>query len=158
MIGTAPFNMPAGTILDFSGETAPAGYLLCDGAEVNRADYPKLFSAIGELWGAGDGVLTFNLPDFRRRTTIGAGGTATATIDNTVGSVGGVEAHTLTTAEMPSHSHTTPIRQLQGNGTYSPEPNGSTGKSTYYSTGSNGGGEAHNNMQPSAVVMKIIKV
>ena len=43
----------------------PAGWLLCDGTAVSRTTYAALFAAIGTLWGAGDGVTTFNLPDAR---------------------------------------------------------------------------------------------
>ena len=57
----------AGMIAPFAGpsENIPAGWLLCDGSEVNRSDYPHLYDAIGVCWGEGDGNTTFNLPDLR---------------------------------------------------------------------------------------------
>ncbi len=97
--------LPAGTILDFAGTTPPPGYLACDGSAVNRTTYAALFSAIGETWGGGDGSTTFNVPDLRRRTTIGSGGTGTDIIGNAPGNTGGAETHTLTVSETPLHGH-----------------------------------------------------
>lgn len=58
-------NNPTGTILVFAGETLPEGYLWCDGAPYIRNEYSDLFTAIGVSWGAGDGSITFNVPDLR---------------------------------------------------------------------------------------------
>ncbi len=55
-------RVPVGAVLAFTGVMIPTGWLLCDGREVNRADYPVLFQVIGTTYGAGDGVSTFNLP------------------------------------------------------------------------------------------------
>ena len=52
-----------GTILTMTLETAPNGYLLCDGSEISRATYSALFLAIGTYYGEGDGVTTFNIPN-----------------------------------------------------------------------------------------------
>ena len=49
----------------FGGMVVPPGYLYCDGSEVSRQAYDKLFAAIGTTWGEGDGENTFNLPDLR---------------------------------------------------------------------------------------------
>lgn len=49
----------------FGGTVIPPGYLYCDGSEVGRQAYDKLFAAIGTTWGEGDGVETFNIPDLR---------------------------------------------------------------------------------------------
>ncbi|MBR3371168.1 MAG: tail fiber protein [Rhodobacteraceae bacterium] len=57
--------VPAGALMDFARQTAPDGWLICNGAEVPRAQYPALFAAIGTIWGVGDGSTTFNLPDLR---------------------------------------------------------------------------------------------
>lgn len=62
---------PPGTICDFLGKTAPLGYLACDGAEVSRTDYPRLFKAIGTLYGSGNGKTTFNLPNCAGRVSQG---------------------------------------------------------------------------------------
>lgn len=59
--------IPAGVIVPFGGqaEDIPFGWLLCDGSEVSRTDYPNLYAAVGVCWGTGDGATTFNLPDMR---------------------------------------------------------------------------------------------
>jgi microcystin-dependent protein len=64
--------MPIGGLLDFAGATAPAGWLLCDGATYAIASYPKLFAVISTRYG-GDGVNNFRVPDLRGRVAAGAG-------------------------------------------------------------------------------------
>jgi len=145
-------SVPTGTILDFAGATPPAGFLPCDGAAVSRTTYAALFAAIGVTWGAGDTSSTFNVPDLRRRTTIGAGGTAIQQPGPLLGNVGGTEQHTLTLNEMPSHNHASGA----GNGAGGQYLTG-TAPMAITPTGFNGGGQPHNSMQPSAVVNKIIK-
>jgi microcystin-dependent protein len=54
------------------------GYLLCDGAEVSREAYEKLFARIGTTFGEGDGDATFNIPDYRGMFLRGMGGNADA--------------------------------------------------------------------------------
>lgn len=54
-----------GIIEMFGGDTAPVGYLECDGAAVSRATYADLFTAVGTTHGVGDGATTFNVPDLR---------------------------------------------------------------------------------------------
>lgn len=59
--------IPVATILWFCSPRPPEGYLLCDGSAVPRAKYVRLFEAIGETYGTGDGQTTFNLPDLAGR-------------------------------------------------------------------------------------------
>lgn len=71
--------LPAGIgPLPYAGSTIPGGWLECDGSAVSRTTYAALFAAIGTTWGVGDGSSTFNLPDLRGRTPIGAGTGTTA--------------------------------------------------------------------------------
>lgn len=56
---------PAGVVSFFARDTAPDGWLKCNGAVISRATYDNLFTAIGETFGAGDGETTFALPDLR---------------------------------------------------------------------------------------------
>lgn len=78
-----------GTLLVFAGSTIPTGYLLCDGSEVSRTTYAKLFSVINTTYGKGDSSSTFNLPDFRNKTLWGAnsnvGETFTSGLPNITG-------------------------------------------------------------------------
>lgn len=54
---------PTGSIIAFAGNTLPDGYLSCDGSQVSRTTYKKLFDVIGTTYGAGDGSTTFTLPN-----------------------------------------------------------------------------------------------
>ncbi|WP_175868723.1 phage tail protein [Bartonella gabonensis] len=58
-------RLPSGLIGPFAMERLPDGWLLCDGQAYSRSTYRALFDAIGTIWGDGDGVATFNVPDFR---------------------------------------------------------------------------------------------
>lgn len=69
-----PFlGFSAGMIIPYGGSTAPAGWLICDGAEVSRTIYADLFAVIGTAFGSGDGSTTFNIPDLRESVPKGAG-------------------------------------------------------------------------------------
>lgn len=65
--------LPAGLMFPYAGSSIPTGWLDCDGSAISRTTYAALFAAISTAWGAGDGSLTFNLPDCRGRAPIGAG-------------------------------------------------------------------------------------
>lgn len=58
-------NVPVGATLEYAGSVLPTGFLFCDGAAVSRTTYANLFTALGISHGQGDGVNTFNLPDYR---------------------------------------------------------------------------------------------
>lgn len=62
----------AGQVVFIAGNAIPTGYLECNGAKVSRATYATLFSAIGLIYGPGDGATTFNLPDLRGEFLRGA--------------------------------------------------------------------------------------
>ena len=177
--------VPPGVVLPFAGASAPAGFLLCGGQAVSRATYAALFAAIGTTFGAGDGSTTFNLPDLRGRAAIGRddmGGSAANRITSggsgiagtTLGAAGGAETHTLTSGQMPAHSHgvndpghshtiaqgdTTPASftgragEGDGNNAYSQATGGA---GTGISIQNTGGGGAHNNMPPALVLNHII--
>lgn len=138
------------------------GWLVCDGSAVSRTAYAALFTALGTTWGAGDGSTTFNLPDLRGRTPLGAG-TGPALTARTLGQVGGEEAHLLTASEsgLPAHAHTYPDHpNFAGFGQASPISGnavGSLSTGTTSTAGPANASAAHNNMQPFAVVNYLIK-
>lgn len=68
------YKVPIGTIIAMSSDYIPTGYLLCNGAAVNRQNYSLLFAKIGTTYGEGDGTNTFNLPDLRGKFVRGLGG------------------------------------------------------------------------------------
>jgi microcystin-dependent protein len=149
-----PIVNMVGVILPFGAALTdiPSGCLACDGASYLRSDYSALFAKIGTIWGSADST-HFNVPDLRSVAPIGAGQQSPFS-NRTLGAVLGEESHTLSTGEMPAHTHTesstipTPI-------TIGEIP-AVTITSSASITGSAGGGGAHNNMQPSVVVNFII--
>jgi len=92
---------PAGIIQMYGGITAPTNWLLCDGSAVNRLTYIKLFTAIGTIYGVGDGSTTFNLPNLTNKMPIGKGTGSFNTLNNQ----GGAETFTLATTNLPAHQH-----------------------------------------------------
>lgn len=178
--------IPIGTVVDYAGTTPPPGWAFCAGQAVSRSTFAALFEVIGTTFGVGNGSTTFNLPDARGRVVAGRDGmvgssSRLSTIDGgTLGAVGGSQEHTLTTNQIPSHSHTG-TTNTTGNHNHS-VPAGSTtpfGSPTHpgavragnsnvtSSTAGNhshtlninntGGGRAHNNLQPTLVLNKIIR-
>lgn len=94
---------PIGSIEMFAGGTAPEaqGWLLCDGSEVDRTVYAKLYDVIGDTYGEASDVTKFKLPDFRGRVPVGVGtGTATEATEHTLGQMDGRE-----NAIVPYHRH-----------------------------------------------------
>jgi microcystin-dependent protein len=189
-------NSVIGEMKMYGGSTAPAGWLLCDGSAVSRTTYANLFAVIGTTFGAGDGSTTFNLPDLRGRSPLGAGQGSGLT-SRALGQKIGAETHALSINEMPTHNHggsTTGGANLthgHSAGDYGHSHTESyvtissggaqggwgyvgtwAGTSTGYASiwvsnsgalshdhtiPSHGGGQAHNNMQPSTVINFIIK-
>ena len=98
------YGGPSGTGADGGAPALPAGWLLCDGSAVSRTTYASLFAAVGINFGGGDGINTFNLPDLRGRTVIGAGHGAGLTA-RALAQTTGEETHTLAATEMPTHTH-----------------------------------------------------
>jgi microcystin-dependent protein len=58
-------GIPTGQIISVATSTAPTGYLKCNGAAISRTTYAALFTAIGTVFGVGNGSTTFNVPDLR---------------------------------------------------------------------------------------------
>lgn len=165
--------MPSGAVLPYAGASTPTNWLLCAGQAVSRTTYAALFTAISTTYGVGDGSSTFNVPDLRGRVPAGkddmggsganrlTSGSAAALDGDTLGTGGGVEEHTLTTAQLAAHTHggLTNIDPDGGDGGDAHDPGMdyviSNGAGTV--SGSTGGGAAHTNVQPTLVLNYIIK-
>ncbi len=154
----------SGSIIAYSSNTIPNGWLLCDGSVVSRTTYSELFNAIGLNY-VEDGVEwldeeRFPLPNAKGRTLVGKN--SSDTDFNKLGKTGGEKTHTLTVSEMPSHNHLRDIENKIVNngsgGAWSPSLKG-TGNMTNEnnSTRNTGGGQAHNNLQPYLAENFIIK-
>jgi len=158
-------NIPIGSIVQFGGSTAPTNWLLCNGQKITVADYPDLYEVIGNSYVSGSFIpgQEFYLPDFRGRVPVGF--KTSDTEFGALGDKGGEKTHTLTTNEMPSHSHTPTIN---GVAVYSGATGGSGANNVNNDSGRNtggiqwlmtstGGGQAHNNLSPYLVVNYIIR-
>ncbi len=120
-------TLPAGSMQMFAGAvtqsaaagvvttTAPSGWLLANGNLVSRSTYSALFSAIGTVFGVGDGSTTFALPDMRGRVAsqVGTGTYAGATA-RTLGGTLGTETETLGASQIPAHSHPNTVGSTSG--------------------------------------------
>jgi microcystin-dependent protein len=143
-----PYPM-IGTIIAFITEDMPDNVLLCDGGLYAQDDYPELYDACPSLvqYVRGRPMPWLQVPNLRDRTLIGE------SFSREMGAVGGNETHTLTVAEIPSHSHeyTPPVANIDIEAPGAPDIL-AAGMGLPTQTGVEGGGEAHNNMPPYYVV------
>jgi len=165
-----------GEIRLFAGNFAPVDWHFCDGALLQISQNDALFNLIGTTYG-GDGQTTFALPDLRSRVPLhqGNGGGAIYII----GQPGGSETVTLTTSQMPSHSHkvaatgagTTNVpagnvilsNQTQGPGAtpapaYAAPDSATLVPLAVQSVAMTGGSQPHDNMQPFLALNFIISL
>jgi len=150
-------DLPVGSITTYGGSSAPTGWLICDGTLVSRTTFAELFSVIGTSYGVGDGSTTFGTPDFRGKIPVGktTGGTFPA-----LGATGGAETHTLTTAQMPVHSHPHAVDNVSGTLGNVAVQGSAAGASWLEAARVDeqiGSGSAHNILQPYQVVHYIIR-
>lgn len=92
-----------GEIRMFAGNFPPSGWAICNGQPMAISENDILFQLIGTTYG-GDGQETFNLPDLQSRVPLHMG-TGNDGINYQIGEQGGVETVTLTTGQMPNHTH-----------------------------------------------------
>lgn len=95
----------------------PYNWLRCDGSQISRTNYARLFEVIGTNYGSGDNVTTFHLPDFRDRFPLGFDGDQNRTDRaSQLGSIGGQKKQRLTTEQLPTHAHNQGSFTIQSNG------------------------------------------
>jgi microcystin-dependent protein len=123
-----------GEVIQFAGNFAPRGYALANGQILSIAQNTALFATVGTTFG-GDGISTFALPDLRGRAPIGTGIAPGGNVVD-LGQIGGSETVTLTSAQLPAHSHLV---------------NGSP-------TDSTGGGQSVSTLQPTLGLTPVITV
>lgn len=154
-----------GQIMMFGGNFAPRGWAFCDGQLLSISAHSSLFSILGTIYG-GDGVSSFALPDMRGRAAIGKG-TGPGLTPRIEGHRMGEEHVTLTVSQIPSHHHNPQASSQVGNeqlpiGNVSAEegaPNPifqNTPNGVMKETTNTGGGQSHDNMQPSIVMNYVI--
>lgn len=131
------------------------GWLICDGRTLDRETYSALYDVIGISFGSTTST-NFKLPDFRGRVPGGIGQGFQLT-NRALGASVGAETHVLSINEMPSHDHSGTTGSTSGgsDGTQTIAASGGGGLtandegSHTHSIASQGGGLAHNNMQPT---------
>ena len=164
-LGTDPY---LGEINIFCGNFAPYGFEFCNGQLLSIAEYDALYALLGTTYG-GDGQTTFGLPDLRGRLPVGSNGQGPGLSNYPLGQQGGAENVTVTTAQLPVHTHSLPASSAPGTlaspQNAVPADNGAGGAqyvaapaTTLPATplGSAGSSQAHSNIQPVLVVNYII--
>ncbi len=153
-----------GSVIAYAGNSAPAGWLLCAGQELDQATYDALFQVIGITYSPATVTTTFHLPDLRGRFALGLDNMGSTSADRVaaaaadeLGGSGGAETHTLTLDEMPAHSHD--FRRVAdtnpGRGSVTQTARGWVANDTLVEAA--GGGQAHDNMPPYQALNYIIK-
>lgn len=94
----AAIGYPIGAMLDWTRREVPRYWLACDGRAIERTKFAALFAVLGEDYGPGNGITTFNLPDSRSRAFMGGDAVGTAGGDQRVG------AHTHPVTDL-GHTH-----------------------------------------------------
>ena len=166
----------------FGFNWAPKGWAFCNGALLPVKQNAALFALIGTHFG-GDGVTSFALPDLRGRTPVSFGSTternSPSFVTGSVGQAGGAETVTLSTAQIPQHNHmvtasTLPgsVKPLLGNIIGAGKNLQNNQPSPVYASfaanqqvnlpadviADTGGGQPHNNCQPSLPVNYCIAI
>jgi microcystin-dependent protein len=153
-----------GEIRLFAGTFAPRGYALCFGQLLPISQYTALFALIGTTYG-GDGQTTFALPDLRGRVPVHQGPSVV------MGQTYGTETVTLSSSQIPLHSHAQHSSTNAVNAGYGPSAVLGTSTTTaFYGSGTPqvtmaaaavdaaGSGQPHNNMAPFLALNFIIAV
>lgn len=163
-------NPYIGEIRLFAGNFAPLGWAFCQGQLVSIAENDALFSLIGTIYG-GDGQQSFGLPDLRGRVPVHQGN-GSGLSPRVIGERAGTETVTLTTAQLPTHSHSLVATSASASATAGPAGGvlasasvkvyGSGAPTTPMATAAiaptSGGGQPHENMAPFLALNYIISL
>jgi microcystin-dependent protein len=157
-----------GEIRMFAGNFAPAGWMFCNGQVLPISENETLFALIGTTYG-GDGQTTFALPDLRGRAPLHSG-QGSGLSNYALAQAGGSEQVTLTTNQIPSHSHA-PLAQSAAGSQTSPAgsvwaastlnqftANAPTAAMNPSVIGTSGASQPHNNMMPFTTINFIISL
>lgn len=154
-----------GSIILFGGNFEPRGWAFCNGQSLQIDEYSALYSLLGTTYG-GDGLTTFHLPDLRGRVPVHAG-QGTGLSSRSPGDAIGHETVTLLPAQVPPHSHDLVVANVPSSSDraqgdmiarshiFSDRPGAALSLSPL-SIAISGGGQPHDNMQPSLCVNYII--
>jgi len=142
-------QLPAGMVIPFAGATAPAGFLICDGASLLRASYTALFAIIGTTYGSADGT-HFSLPNLKGKIPVGVN--ASETEFDTLGETGGSKAPALL-----SHSHAISLKQNPGGTNIAPSNLTSAEIASVNTASASSGNQTAGNMPPYIALNYIIK-
>lgn len=187
-----PGEIPIGSGIEYWGSVVPsANFAFAYGQAISRSDNPVCFSRLGTTYGSGDGSTTFNLMDKRGRVSAAydeMGGSAASRLTTTtmstggIGGTGGGQTVTLTTTQIPSHTHANSLSDPGHNhgvsggtaggtstGSFSSGPQGAPQSASTIIINSNttgisisnaaaGGGGAHSNVQPTIICNYIIRI
>jgi microcystin-dependent protein len=162
-----------GIVVPWGSAAIPSGFLLCDGTSYATASYTALFAVIAYTYG-GSGA-NFNVPDLRDRTIVGVSSSNSKTLAQAIGAntvtptgniAGSTGSTTLTTAQIPSHTHSAGMQmgstfgaEGQPNKTASAMTSGGagSGQSHDHTLSANFAGTANSVLQPGLVLNYIIK-
>lgn len=158
-----------GEIRMFAGGYAPEGWLLCDGQLLSIAENQALYTLLGTVYG-GNGVTTFAVPDLRGRVPLHKV-TNYQSMNYPLGNQVGVETVTLTTSQMPAHTHVAMAQAGPGNSStplnnywaataatniYAPASGTALGAMAQTDIVPAGGSQPHDNMMPYLCISYII--
>jgi microcystin-dependent protein len=138
-------TVPPGTVLPYTGSSAPTGFVLCDDSAISRTTFSVLFAIIGTSYGTGNGSTTFNVPDLRDRLPLGKG-----TNNSSLGAITAAAGASAVVATASGSASLT-----KSTGTFATSAKDSSTSSAL--TNVTSGGHTHNLTLPAQVFNYIIK-